>query len=314
MRVWPERLHCTAVRYRSPVEMIASVPKQENTLVGGRRLRGMKKQGAADTPLVSIVTIVRNGEEHIRKTIESVLQQSYDPIEYIIIDGKSEDNTVSILREYDKKIDLWQSEPDDGISDAFNKGVRAARGDIIGLINCGDWYEDEAVQRVVDAFSVNQEVGVVCGTLQFWKRENRQYCCPSAPRLLEREMTVTHPTCFIRSVLYRRFGLYSTDYRLAMDYELLLRFKRQGVQFLSLEDVLANMQHDGTSEENWKNALQETHKARAALLENSFFTGHGYYLFLVAKRQLRIVLEKFGWNGFIRVYRSRLALVKKYKT
>lgn len=294
--------------------MIPSVPKQENKLVGGLRLRGMEKQGAADTPVVSIVTIVRNGEEHIRKTIEGVLQQSYDPIEYIIIDGKSEDNTVSILRQYDETIDFWQSEPDEGISDAFNKGIMAARGDIIGLINCGDWYEDEAVQRAVDAFSANREVGVVCGALQFWKGESRQYCCHSVPRLLEREMTVTHPTCFIRSALYHRFGLYSTDYRLAMDYELLLRFKRQGVQFLSLEEVLANMQHDGTSEANWKNALLETHRARVALLGNSFFAGHSYYLFLTAKRQLRIVLEKLGWNGFIRVYRSRLALVKKYKT
>ncbi|MCF6187441.1 MAG: glycosyltransferase [Desulfobulbaceae bacterium] len=294
--------------------MISSLPKQENKLVGGRRLRGMEKQGAAETPLVSIVTIVRNGEEYIGKTIESVLQQSYDPIEYIIIDGRSEDNTVSILREYDEKIDLWQSEPDEGISDAFNKGIRAARGNIIGLINCGDWYAVDAVQRVVDVFSANREVGVVCGALQFWKGEGREYCCYSVPRLLEREMTITHPTCFIRSALYHRFGLYSTDYRLAMDYELLLRFKRQGVQFLSLEAVLANMQHDGTSEVNWKNALLETHRARVALLGNSFFAGHGYYLFLTAKRQLRIVLEKLGWNGLIRVYRSRLALVKKYKT
>jgi len=295
------------------METTASEPKQENRLIGGLRLQGMKKQGTSDTPLVSVVTIVRNGEEHIRKTIESVLQQNYAPIEYIVIDGKSEDATVSILRQYNDRIDFWQSESDEGISDAFNKGILAARGEIIGLINCGDWYDVEAVQQVVKAFMGNQEIGIICGALQFWKGSSREYCCRSVPRLLEREMTITHPTCFIRAELYHRFGLYLTDYKFAMDYELLLRFKKQGVEFLALRAVLANMQHDGTSEANWKAALQETHRVRVALLNNSFFAGRSYCFFLVAKRGLRIALEKLGLNSLIGFYRSRLALVKKHK-
>ncbi|HEB70225.1 MAG TPA: glycosyltransferase [Desulfobulbus sp.] len=295
------------------METTASEPRQKNRLTGGLRLRGMKKQGTADSPLVSIVTIVRNGEAHIRKTLESVLQQSYTSLEYIVIDGNSKDATISILRQYDDRIDYWQSESDEGISDAFNKGILAAHGDIIGLINCGDWYEADAVPRVVAAFSANQDVGVVCGALQFWRGASREYCCGSVPRLLEREMTITHPTCFIRAELYHRFGLYSMEYKFAMDYELLLRLKRQGVRFMSLTAVLANMQHEGVSEANWKDALQETHRARVALLGNSFFAGRSYFLFLIAKRGLRIGLEQLGLNSVIRFYRSRLALVKKHK-
>jgi len=282
-------------------------------MTGGARLRETEKQGGDALPLVSIITIVFNGEEHIRQTIDSVVQQSYPRIEYIIIDGGSRDGTVSIIREYEQVIDYWQSEQDAGVSDAFNKGIMAARGEFIGLINGGDWYETDAVKRVVRAFQEHREVGVICGALQFWKGQKREYLCQSVPHLLNREMTITHPTCFVRTELYHRLGLFSVDYSLAMDYELLLRFQKKGVKFLSLDTVLANMQHDGVSETNWKKALQETHKARIALLGGSFFACRGYYFFLVGKRQLRIVLEKLGWNGLLSLYRSKLALVKKSK-
>ncbi len=288
--------------------------KQPKKMTGGLRAYGKTKQSNAKHPLVSIITIVLNGEAFIRQTIASVLQQSYGAIEYIVIDGGSHDNTVSILREYDSKIDFWKSEPDKGISDAFNKGIHAAQGDVIGLINAGDWYETDTVQRVVDTFLADRAVGVVCGALQFWKGVQREYLCHSVPQLLGREMTVTHPTCFVRAELYHSFGLFSPDYKFAMDYELLLRFKQQGAKFLSRESVLANMQHDGISEENWKKALQETHRARTELLEKSCYTSWGYYCFLLLKRQLRVFLEKLGWKGLLHFYRSRLALVKKTKS
>lgn len=295
------------------METIQTFSGQQEKMVGGLRLRGLKKEGTNAHPLVSIVTIVCNGEGHIRQTIDSVLSQTYSPVEYIIIDGGSEDGTVSILREYEERVDFWQSETDAGVSDAFNKGIAAARGEFIGFINGGDWYEADTVQRVVDAFFANKEVGVVCGALQFWRAGERQYLCQCVPQLLEREMTVTHPTCFVRAELYHRFGLFSTDYTLAMDYELLLRLKRRGAEFLAMSSVLANMQHDGVSEENWKGALLETHKARTALLDNSFYASRGYYYFLVVKRGLRIVFEKLGWDGLLRFYRGKLALVKKSK-
>ncbi len=295
------------------METVHTSPGQQEKITGGLRLRGFKKKGEGDRPLVSVITIVYNGVEHIRQTIDSVLAQTYAPVEYIIIDGGSRDGTVSILGEYEERVDFWQSETDAGVSDAFNKGIRLAGGEFIGLINCGDWYETDTVQQVVGAFMANQEVGIVCGALQFWKAGERQYLCHCAPHLLEREMTVTHPTCFVRTELYHRFGLFSTDYTLAMDYELLLRLKRRGTRFLAMNFVLANMQHDGVSEAHWKEALLETHKARTALLENSFYASRCYYWFLVVKRGLRICFEKLGWDGLLRLYRGKLALVKKSK-
>lgn len=270
-------------------------------------------QDISGQPLVSIVTIVLNGEKDIRQTMESVLGQSYKKVEYIVIDGGSTDNTIDILQQYDAQLTFWASRPDKGISDAFNKGIRQARGEIIGLLNAGDWYELDAVQYVVEAFRKEKEAGVVCGALQFWKGKNRAYLCRSVPRLLERDMTVTHPTCFVRAELYGHFGSFSEKYTLAMDYELLLRFKKNGVIFVTLDRVLANMRHDGVSEKNWQAALQETHSARKHMLENSIFATEFYYFYLVLKRRIRLGLERLGWEGVLRFYRHRIALVKKTK-
>ena len=286
----------------------------KHKLVGGLRHRGYNKEGLPGQPLVSIITIVLNAEDHIQKTIESVLHQSYVPIEYIVVDGGSTDNTLSVIRQNDEKIDYWVSESDKGVSDAFNKGIIAARGKYIGLINAGDWYEPETVQCVVETFLAAPETGVVCGALQFWDGLKQEYICQSVPRFLERDMTITHPTCFISADLYDSFGLYENEYKFAMDYKLLLRLKLQGVSFVALQTVLANMQHSGASEIHWNKALQETHRARVELLSGSFFATKGYYFFVEMKRRLRFFLDKIGANNLIAFYRSRLALVKKNKS
>ncbi len=264
-------------------------------------------------PLVSIITIVLNGKRDIRRTMDSVLAQSYQHVEYIVIDGGSTDGTLDIIEEYASRLHHWQSEKDDGISDAFNKGINLAKGDIIGLINSGDWYETDALQYIVDAFLHDEKAGVVCGALQFWRGDQRGYLCCSVPELLHREMSVTHPTCFILAGLYRRFGLFAEEYRLAMDYELLLRLKCGGVSFVTLAKVLANMQHQGVSEKNWRSALGETHRARRALLGRSFYCTTCYYYFLICKRGIRITLERLGLERVLRFYRCHLALVKKTK-
>src|SRR5439155_13950516 len=104
---------------------------------------------ARQTPLVSIITIVYNREAYLEQAINSVLQQSYPNIEYIVIDGGSTDNSVSIIKKYASKIQYWVSEPDNGIADAFNKGLMKANGNIIGFINADDWYEPIAVEKAV---------------------------------------------------------------------------------------------------------------------------------------------------------------------
>src|ERR1700719_3728267 len=99
-------------------------------------------------PVISIITIVFNGEKYLDQTIRSVLDQNYPSVQYIIIDGGSTDNSLNIIKKYEKDLYLWVSEKDKGISDAFNKGIARATGDIIGIINADDWYEPETFKRV----------------------------------------------------------------------------------------------------------------------------------------------------------------------
>ena len=119
---------------------------------GGRRLGRLVPRPPGDGyPLVSVVTVVRNGVASFRRTAESVWSQTYPAVEYIVVDGGSTDGTRELIESLGDHIDLWISEPDDGISDAFNKGIALARGEVVGLINSDDWYEPDAVAAAVTA-------------------------------------------------------------------------------------------------------------------------------------------------------------------
>src|SRR5262245_19759519 len=145
-------------------------------------------------PLVSIITVAYNADRFIEKTIQSVLSQTYSPIEYIIIDGGSTDNTADVIKKYADRIAYWYSEKDNGISDAFNKGLNKATGDIIGIINADDWYESDTIEKVVNNFG---DSDVTYGDLQIWKGTEKDFILKGDHTLLAREMTVNHPTVFI---------------------------------------------------------------------------------------------------------------------
>ncbi|HEX5026205.1 MAG TPA: glycosyltransferase family 2 protein, partial [Agriterribacter sp.] len=121
-----------------------------------------------ELPLVSIITIVYNGEKFIEKCIQSVLDQSYPNIEYIVIDGGSSDHTVDIIERYTASIKHWISEKDKGISDAFNKGLKRATGEIVGMINADDWYEPNTVEKIVQEID---DFDIVYGDLRLWKND-----------------------------------------------------------------------------------------------------------------------------------------------
>src|SRR6185369_15072253 len=119
---------------------------------GGLRVQGYFKKSLPSKPLVTVITVVFNGAKHLDDTIRSVITQTYDNVEYIIIDGGSTDGTLDIIKKYEGKIDYWVSEKDKGISDAFNKGISLSTGNIIGIINADDWYELDAIQMVAERY------------------------------------------------------------------------------------------------------------------------------------------------------------------
>ncbi len=215
---------------------------------GGLRTRGITHDKlAADSPLVSIITISFNSAATIERAICSVLKQSYRGIEYIIVDGASWDATVKIIRRYEDRIDYWQSEKDRGISDAFNKGIKLSTGSILGILNSDDWYEKDAVLNAVKAFSEDQDAAIVHGNLRL--HHNEKYLFTIRPQedvsSLRTEMVCNHPTCFVRREVYDKCGLFNTKLKYAMDHELLLRAYLAGFKFRYSPGVTANMQLGG---------------------------------------------------------------------
>lgn len=226
-------------------------------------------------PLVSIITIVYNGEKHIAGTIRSVAGQSYHNLEYIIVDGGSTDNTLAIVHTSGDIVTRVISEEDRGISHAFNKGIQMARGSIIGMINADDWYAPDAVARVVGAMGDHD---VAYGDLQRWKQDRPEAIVKGDHRRLYREMTINHPTVFIRRECYLRYGLFDERYECAMDYDLLLRLLTAGCSFIHVPAVLANMRWGGLSDKRWRQGCLETMRIKDTYLPGRKISHRLYYL------------------------------------
>ena len=199
-------------------------------------------------PKISVITISFNSEATLEETIRSVTSQDYPALEYVIIDGGSTDGTLEIIRKYQDRIQVVVSEPDRGISDAFNKGVARATGEIVGIVNSDDILLPGALQKVAESYQ--PQVDVYSGWIMFWNQETNE-TFPSYPDIafdrLKLQYRVAHPARFIRRDAYERFGLYREDLRYMMDIELLCRFYKQGARFMLIDSPLAMFRIGGTT-------------------------------------------------------------------
>jgi glycosyltransferase involved in cell wall biosynthesis len=179
---------------------------------------------------VSLLTVSYNSSVTIRDTINSVLSQDYKDIEYIIVDGASKDNTVEIIKSFGIKIDKWISEPDKGIYDAMNKAIKMATGEVIGILNSDDFYSTTNIVSQVAKVFHDTTVDAVFGDLVFVDPDNlkkvvRKYSSAKwRPEKFAKGFMPAHPTFFVRRKYYEQIGLFKTDYKIAADYELLIRF------------------------------------------------------------------------------------------
>lgn len=213
----------------------------------------------AGLPLISVITIVYNGEKFIERTINSVINQTYPNVEFIIIDGGSTDQTLDIVRKYEDKISFWKSEPDQGIADAFNKGISVAKGSIIGFVNSDDWYEVNTIEKVAGYFDTNE---VVFGDVQFWEKNKKAHRTYGNHNRLNHGMTIAHPAVFVKKEIYDRYGLFNLEYKIAMDYEFILRLYFNKVSFYNIESIIVNMSLGGLSDRKWVEACIEERKIK----------------------------------------------------
>jgi glycosyltransferase involved in cell wall biosynthesis len=280
---------------------------------GGLRTRGVFKSNNHNLPLISVVTVVFNGKEHIEDCMKSVLAQTWKNIEYIIIDGGSTDGTLDLLRKYDDKIDYWVSEKDSGISEAFNKGIRCSTGSFIGIINSDDWYEHNALESVATATMKGDAAEIICGRIQYWKQDRLDFEFESDPSRLDLEMTINHPSCFVRYDIYQKWGGFRDRFKYSMDYELVLRFKTKGVKFISLNQLISNMRLNGASDKYWFRALSESRQIKIELLGHPF-QAWVYWCFQVMRRIIRDLFLRCGFTSLIRLYRRHFSILKKHES
>lgn len=226
---------------------------------GGRSLR--RKSPVETKGLVTVVTVSFNSAESLPRTIDSVAAQSYRNIEYIIVDGGSSDGTNELLRQRESDIDLWISEPDLGIGDAFNKGIALAHGEFIALVNSDDWIEPRHVECTVERLRRSGADFVFGDLLVHDALGAVRYAITGDPaygvRIRHAMPDVNHPSVVCRREVYERYGLYDRKLRIAMDYEWLLRGHFCGVRGEYAPGLTSHMRGAGVSDRNVRAGLAE---------------------------------------------------------
>jgi glycosyltransferase involved in cell wall biosynthesis len=247
-------------------------------------------------PKISIITITFNAERYLAQTMDSVAGQQYPDLEYIIVDGGSTDATLAIVKSRGGLVTKLISEPDNGISDAFNKGIRLATGEIIGIINADDYYHQGALDAVAQVVQEHPDDDVYYGNAiherfdgsgAFHFRPAREI-----DRHIWRRMPISHPATFVRRTAYERFGHFETRYRLAMDYDLVLRMYRNGARFRYVDAVLSHFRY---GQDRGFSGLRELRDI-AVVHGLSPFTAHALFYITCFKAQTKRLIPNFLAN------------------
>ena len=196
---------------------------------------------------ISIITVCFNSKKTIRRTFDSVLHQTYPNIEYLVIDGQSSDGTRDIIREYEPLFQgrmQWVSEKDEGIYDAMNKGIRMAKGDLIGILNSDDYYEDNAVEIMVNAMT-QEPYQILYGEIRTWQ-DGREESVGLLTHTFLKDRMIYHPACFVSRSVYRDFGGFDLQYPSVADYDFMLRMSEKNeIKFYPVYQLIANFTTGG---------------------------------------------------------------------
>lgn len=213
---------------------------------------------------ISIITATYNSSETLRDTIQSVLSQTYTDIEYILIDGKSQDCTLSIIQEYEPFFQgrmKWVSEPDRGIYDAMNKGIRMATGEVVGILNSDDFYASpDVLLRIASAFQQAPQLEGVHTNLYYVSQDNPQkivrhwISSEFKAGCFAKGWHPAHPTLYLRKEVYDKYGLFDLDFKLAADFELMLRlFEKHQINTRYLNITTIRMRLGGATSKSLSN-------------------------------------------------------------
>ncbi len=244
-----------------------------------------------NSPLISIITVVLNGEKYIEQTIQSVVNQTYTNIEYIIIDGGSTDKTIDIIKKHEKNIDFFISESDNGIYDAMNKGIKKAKGKYIGLLNSDDYYERDAVEIIVNEINIQADFDIFFGNAHIINEyiQKKKLQTKMRGKNMEKGFSIFHPTVFVKKETYTKYGMFDISFKIAADYELLLRFYKKNCKFFHINKTITNFREGGMSYYN-KDSAQE--QFRIHMKHTNFFNAYFAKTKLKTKELLQKIFKK----------------------
>jgi len=242
---------------------------------------------------ISIITVCWNSEKYLKTAIESVLNQTYKDIEYIIIDGGSTDGTLDIIKKYEPLFDgrmRWISEKDNGIYDAMNKGINRSSGEVIGLLNSDDFYISNTSLEKIAAIFIKENVDSVYADLYYvreletdkivrgWKTGKR--------RPFSKGWHPAHPSFFVKKEVYNKYGNFNLNYRIAADFEIMLRFlEKYSISSFYLKEYIVKMRLGGESNKNFENIKKGKNEILQAFKSNditiSFFYPYKRWIFKI---------------------------------
>jgi glycosyltransferase involved in cell wall biosynthesis len=228
---------------------------------------------------ISVITVSYNGANTISDTLQSVNAQTHADVEHVIVDGGSTDDTMALVRTEGLRVARSVSEPDRGIYDAMNKGVRLATGDVLAFLNADDRYAHIHVLEEVAGLFERAQVDAVFGNVAFFHPSNperlvRHYdSARFHPSRLAWGWMPAHPAAFFRRSVYARTGMFKDNYRIAGDYEWIARaFQRGPLSYRHLPEVLVHMQMGGVSTRGWRNSWVLNKEVLQACRENDIAT------------------------------------------
>lgn len=257
---------------------------------------------------VSIITVTYNSAVTVHKTFESVLCQTYQDIDYWVIDGMSSDKTMDIVRKYEALFDgrlHYISEKDNGIYDAMNKGIKLCSGDIVGILNSDDYFSsNDVVEKIVDAFKNNKEIDAVYGDVHFIHVEEpdkvvRYYSSALfRPFWLRFGFMPAHPSFYVRRDIYEKYGGYALDYKIAADYDMMVRlFKIGRIKARYIKKDFVTMCTGGVSTKNVRNRILITKEDVKACRRYGIYTN---VLFISVKYLYKIFEYRFFKNKILK--------------
>lgn len=254
------------------------------------------EMSAMPLPIISVVTISKNSQKTIRECIDSVISQKSSEIEYIIVDGNSTDGTKEIIKRFGENIDIYLSENDAGISDAFNKGVNLATGRYIAFLNSDDYYLPGVLSKVLaeikrqESYNPDSGYNVYHGNLEIRRKSHTVVLIPKQIKRFRYILPVYHPTTFVPVQLMRKFP-FSPDYKIAMDYDSLSKIYKSGASFIYLPFSINSMGGQGISHQSIEKGYREVMNISIKNLGVNRIEAYAAFLLKLVKTKINSYLK-----------------------